>query len=216
MNTTGWSYSAYSTYETCPRKYRYAYVERLPQPTSPAAERGKKIHAKGEQYLLGGLDTPPAEFGKFSDLMVDLRELGALPEYEIILDSSWASASKENRWLKSVIDAALIYEDNTALIIDYKTGREYPAHATQMQLYSLALRAAHPNIGDIETRLWYLDSGAESKDISTPAEDRRLQAIWTARANRMLSDSELKTSPGTHCNWCPFHTRKGGPCAGGR
>jgi len=214
MIVKGWSYSAYSTYNTCARKYLYAYIEKLPQPKHPAAERGVTTHKKGEDFLLGKIAECPPEFHKFKALMLDLRELEAQPELEIILDSGWSPAPKEQRWLKGVIDAAVIYEDNTGCIVDFKTGKQYPEHETQIQLYALMLRALHPEIGDIETRLWYLDQGHESKDISIAANDSHLRSIWSSRANKMLTDENFALNPGRHCYWCPFHVRKGGPCDG--
>ena len=45
-----WSYSAYALYDQCPAKYRYAKIDKLPEPRSEALERGDRIHKEVEAY----------------------------------------------------------------------------------------------------------------------------------------------------------------------
>ena len=45
------SYSSVSTYATCARQWRYAYVDRLPRPTTPALAFGSAWHATIETVL---------------------------------------------------------------------------------------------------------------------------------------------------------------------
>ena len=49
MKTNGivrsWSYSALSQYEKCPAQYKYARIEKRPQPSSPVLEKGNFFHA---------------------------------------------------------------------------------------------------------------------------------------------------------------------------
>lgn len=209
-----WSYSAYSKHATCPRAYMHAYVERLPQPQHPKAERGIRIHKEAELYIIGEAALPPAEMQYFRDDLDALRQQGAAAEYEITLTRAWGPADDATRWLKCVIDAVTVYDDGSARVIDFKTGRPYPEHAAQMQLYPLALRSEIPEIGNITTELWYVDEKTKSVDVSVPQADDRLRKIWTARADKMLNDTEFRKTPGRHCNWCGFYVIKGGPCTG--
>lgn len=214
---TSWSYSAWSTYDTCPRKYYYHYIEKLPQPDTPALANGKRVHKLAEDYVAGRLNALPVELGKFVGPFEDLRALEAVPEREIILSSEWVPISNlSEKWLKCILDAAIVYPDGTADIVDYKTGRAYPTHSLQMQLYALALMSAEPGLKTVTTRLWYLDSGEETKDTMLAAASCALQSLWSKRAQIMLADVRFQSSPGRWCRWCPQHIDAGGPCRGNR
>ena len=56
-----WSYSKLGTYESCPKKAYYRYIEKLPEEKHPAAERGIKIHNLAEQYITGEIKEIPRE-----------------------------------------------------------------------------------------------------------------------------------------------------------
>ena len=52
-NIDRWSYSRLGTYESCPKKAYYSYVEKIPQEQHPAAQRGTRIHQLAEDYIVG-------------------------------------------------------------------------------------------------------------------------------------------------------------------
>lgn len=53
------SFSRVDTYRRCPRKYRYAYVDGLPQPPSPHLSFGSSVHAALESWWDRKLPDPP-------------------------------------------------------------------------------------------------------------------------------------------------------------
>jgi len=202
---TTWSYSALSTYQQCPKKYDFAYVQKLPQEYAPAAERGKAMHADAEAYLRGTQQELAPSLGRFRRLFEDLRSMSATAEHVVTVDRNWDPAGE--RWLKAIMDATLIYPDGTADVVDYKSGRPYPGHAQQMMLYGTTLIAAYPQVTHVTTRLWYLDSGAETKGEVTAQAAEASRRIFTKMADTMLADEDLRPTPGAHCRWCPFKTQ---------
>ena len=48
-----WGYSKLETFEKCPQKFKYQFIDKLPQPGSAAMERGSKMHESIESYLNG-------------------------------------------------------------------------------------------------------------------------------------------------------------------
>jgi putative RecB family exonuclease len=54
------SFSRVDTYQTCPLKYRYAYVDKLPSAPSPQLSWGSSIHAALETWWSQKLPEPPA------------------------------------------------------------------------------------------------------------------------------------------------------------
>ena len=48
-----WSFSSLQSFEQCPRKVAFRQVDKIPEPSSPAAERGSEIHNLAERYVRG-------------------------------------------------------------------------------------------------------------------------------------------------------------------
>ena len=45
---TTWSYSRWTTYEDCPARARYKFLDRLPDPSGPGEDRGTALHKAAE------------------------------------------------------------------------------------------------------------------------------------------------------------------------
>ena len=46
-------FSKLDSYRECPQKFHFQFVQKLPQPGSPAMERGSRMHESCEMYLNG-------------------------------------------------------------------------------------------------------------------------------------------------------------------
>ncbi|QBI18261.1 PD-(D/E)XK nuclease family protein [Egibacter rhizosphaerae] len=53
------SFSRVDTYRRCPRQYRYAYIDKLPQPPSPHLSFGSSVHGALERWWDRKLPDPP-------------------------------------------------------------------------------------------------------------------------------------------------------------
>ncbi len=51
-----WSYSALKVFEECPYRTYISRVKKIPEPSSPAADRGSQIHDEAEQYVDGRIE----------------------------------------------------------------------------------------------------------------------------------------------------------------
>lgn len=222
---TAWSYSRLSTYEKCALQARYKYIDKLPEPESEALEGGKEAHDIIAQYLRG--DRPLIEPGQpsdvpgwmyFAQLLNDLRSMQPQIEQQWGFDREWRPTGWFGRdtWFRSVLDAALIYGDNTADVIDHKTGKPYPPDtAKQAELYAISIVRRYPDVSHVTVRFWYLDPaqrGAEAVYRFSQAQAQGLIPRWERKAERMLNDGIMAPRPGEHCKWCPFAKSKGGPC----
>jgi len=129
---TAWSYSRLSCWESCPRQFKYRNIDKRSEPKGPPLLRGIKIHNQLEKYLTGKTDLVPHSCAPMADMLEDLRELDPIVEEKW----SFTSAMKNTTWmaknvyLRVVLDAALIYEDKTADVIDHKTGKFRPNDKT--------------------------------------------------------------------------------------
>lgn len=213
-----WSYSRYSTYETCPLQAKYKYIDKLPEETSDAMERGRHVHDDLAAYLRGDIPDEVAPetlvgWEHFGDLLEALRDLEPLVEQQWGYERSWLPGAwfGPEVWFRAVVDAAVVYEDHTADVVDHKTGKARPEHAQQAELYAIATMLRYP-VRAVTVRFWYLDQGAESVYRFVKKDQAPLIAKWNGRVKRMLTDEIMAPKPGHHCNWCSFAKSKDGPC----
>lgn len=213
-----WSYSRYATYATCPFQAKCKFVDKLPEEEGPALQRGKDAHDDAAAYLRGDMtDEQAAEripgWGDFADVFRQLRSLEPLVEQQWGFGKNWAPTTwfgKDVRF-RSVLDAAAIYADGTADVVDHKTGKPRPDHGQQAELYAISVMLRH-HVNQVTVRFWYLDHGSESVYRFSKSDVEPLIAKWDKATKRMLSDTIMAPKPGAHCNWCSFAKSKDGPC----
>lgn len=213
-----WSFSRWKTYEDCPRKAKYKNVDGLPDPSSPAGERGNRIHDEGKQYLDRKKRVVPDAFKKFP--LQRLRDAGARGEAELAFDRKWRPTQwfAPNAWVRIKVDALLlVVARGLAGVVDYKTGKyrpDDPEYGLQLDLYAVGAFAANERIERARPELWFLDHAIiEEQDSDYERKDfKLLKESWEERVEPMFADTIFATKPGPHCRWCPYAASKGGPC----
>lgn len=218
---TAWSYSRLSAYEKCALQAKFKYIDKLPEPTSDALERGSQDHETLAQYLRGDQDAAlnaiPG-WAHFGSLLNDLRSLEPQVEQQWGFNRAWEPTGwfGKDTWFRSVLDAALVYGDDTGDVIDFKTGKPYPQDtAKQAELYAISMVRRYPALTHVTVRFWYVDpqqKGAEAVYRFSHDQAEAAMPKWEKKAERMLSDEIMAPRPGEHCKWCPFAKTKGGPC----
>lgn len=128
------------TFETCPKKFYFKYVQNIsvPQPVS-FFEKGKKIHALANYYLKGA---------DISNMLQELTEHES-QIWEKLLNSEFfqktyvnseynLSAGVGGFWVGGRLDA-LMKDDENYYILDYKTGSipKNPEYDFQTMVYLL-------------------------------------------------------------------------------
>lgn len=71
-------------------------------------------------------------------------------------------------WVRIKLDALVFEEDNSARVIDYKTGKKWGneiTHGQQCLLYAIGTFYRYPEIEAVQTELWYLDKQQTTKKI---------------------------------------------------
>ena len=81
------SYSALKVFEECPYRSYIQRGKKVPEPSSPAADRGTQIHQEAEDYVKGELGELPDSLKKFKDDFEELRNLYA--EAQVELEGEW-------------------------------------------------------------------------------------------------------------------------------
>jgi ATP-dependent exoDNAse (exonuclease V) beta subunit len=130
------------TYQTCPRKYFYQYIEKIQIPHSAMIfEKGKKIHALANYFLQGV---------NISRIETALNEVEK-QSWQTLLDNPFfkkdclhseytLSCKIDEYWIGGRLDA-VVHDDEDYYILDYKTGSipKNPEYDFQTMIYLLAL-----------------------------------------------------------------------------
>jgi hypothetical protein len=210
MKPTRWSYSSLSTYEECPAKWRYEYIDGIRPPPSPAMERGTMLHSMCEKVLNGEMETP-GELAQIGRVLERLKANEAKPERAWRLDSEWRPVDSGS-WLIGIIDVHF-FKDGALHVYDFKSGRSYPSHSKQLELYSLIGLCTFPEVPRAEVGAIYIDTGKlQRRRTISRAEAPALLENWTGRARKMFADDELLATPGSGCYWCQHKDSMGGQC----
>lgn len=208
-----WSYSALSTYEACPAQYKYSYLDDLPRESGPYAERGTRLHSAAEDFLNGSNEMLPNDFKHVLKHMEELREKKAQAEAVVMATKDWGITEDKNEaWVKAIVDAHYLDGDDRLRLVDFKTGRWYPDHAKQLQLYAVLMFLKYPEVRRIDVSALYIDQGfydSQNTYIRTMFEP--LKADWERRAQVMYNDNDFLPTPSKNaCNWCSY--KAGKPC----
>lgn len=218
---TSWSYSRYADYKRCPLYFKKKHVDKDPRTksSSPAMARGSDVHKKGEVYLGTPKAKLPPEYVHFKDEMAQLRGLDPLVEQQWGFTADWKPATATPRdpegwfapdtWLRIVTDVTVVYDDNTADIIDFKTGKMYGTNQDQMDLFSCGPFMKFPNVNHVTTRLWYLDipdptgTGANAVVQEFTRKDfDKIRKRWDKAIVPMFNDVKFAPTPNEKCKWC--------------
>lgn len=212
---TRWSYSSLSTYEECPAKWKYSYVDGLEDPPSPAMERGIRLHSLCESVLNDHSEVVPVELAGIERIIGRLRANDAQSEKAWRLNSDWLPV-ESGSWVLGIIDVHFL-RNGVLHIYDFKSGRPYPSHKKQLELYSLIGLRINQDVDRVECGAIYIDTGKIGYRRTMAREEAApLITSWTGRAARLFADEELAPKPGSGCYWCAYKDSLGGPCVAWR
>jgi len=211
-----WSYSRLKTFEGCPKKAEYAYIQRIKEPGNKAMDRGKDIHKLCEEYIRGRFDDDiPKELADFQEAFELLKDLHL--KGHVLCEGDWAFTTDweptgwfdHDTWGRAKVDAFVHIEgEDNARVIDFKTGKydgNQEGHREQCELYASIVFNRLPELKTITTELWYLDHGKLDRyqyDKETvEAKKQRLND----RAVFMTTTTEFPAKPSERkCKWCYF------------
>lgn len=214
---TAWSYSRWADYEQCPLMFKLKHIDRIKPPSSPQMQRGTDIHKEGEEFLKNKRKRKvPDSYAHFAGRMLELRTLNPVCELQEGFTKDWTPTGwfDKDTWLRIVCDVRVEYDDDTADIIDFKTGKKYDTNEHQMELFSTAPFMKLPNLQKVTTRLWYLDVPKDNEVIReyTRKDYEAIRKDWTKRVRPMFNDKRFAPRPNPKCRWCHFRKENGGPC----
>lgn len=235
-----WSFSQWESYNSCPARWNYASVQKLPRlPPGPAAARGLLIHDTVESYITGRADEAglhAAVKRKFLPVLDSFRDHPngeRHTELKLGLDREWnvslvgdAAVTNKKSWCIMVFDAIRVggpwqgqgkgSGPNIAYIGEWKSGKPKDTHIDQRKLYILGAFAKWEGLDEVHATTYYLeDTHPPQRTVAKASAVDKLKSLWQGRVDQMDRDAICGPKPGIHCNWCDFAKKRGGPCAFG-
>lgn len=218
---TAWSYSRFACYALCPLQFKLRYIDKVPEPTSPAMVRGNEIHKQLAAFVTnkGPL---PAEI-KSANHRSLCGEIAAWLAEDKVVEQQWGFTAQwaptawfgKTTWYRQVLDVGVMYEDLTGEVIDWKTGKRYVSNADQMELCALSFMCQYKLTKHVTTRLVYVDQGNDSADDVAEfpvAVKQHLKEKWEAKVAPMFSDTAFLPRPNDKCRFCAFSRSNSGQC----
>lgn len=204
-----WSYSALTSYETCPhRHYLTRVAKTVKEQEGEAARWGKRVHQAFEDRIKTGKPLPTG-LTQWEPMMQRLEggKGEILAETQIALDENYQPVEWFDRrvWVRCVIDFGAI-NGSHAVLLDYKTGKPKP-DSDQLRLFAAVIMALRPEVQTVSTGFVWL----KTKNIYTEEFTRdQLPSLWQTflprvqRLGRSLEQDDWPKRPSGLCrNWCP-------------
>lgn len=205
-----WSYSALSLFQQCPKKYYELRVAKsIVEPASKHMLYGHEVHKAAELYVRD--DTPlPGHLRHLQPVLEQVKGLAGetFCEREMALTEELEPCDfhSRERWWRGIADVLKVGDD-TASVLDYKTGSPKYPDTKQLEILSLAVFAHHPEVQSIKAALLFT-----SHDIVVQADFKRTQIdkLWvkwraeTTRLGEAYSNGVWNPKPNFTCRgWCP-------------
>jgi RecB family exonuclease len=196
-----WSFSSIKTFEQCPKKYYHLKVAKDIKEDQNAEHLiyGTRFHEAAEFYIRDNKSLP-SEFSYAQKTLDKLKAMEGekLCEYRMGLTENLEACpfEAENAWWRGVADL-IILRGNTALVLDYKTGKSVKyADKGQLELMALAVFKHFSQINYVKAGLLFVIANAFPKAEYSREDEPTLWQKW-------LTDyAKMKTAYSTNV-WNP-------------
>jgi DNA helicase-2/ATP-dependent DNA helicase PcrA len=209
------------TLASCPRRFYWSEIERLPRRPSPWLRHGVAVHRQIELHNLGRMafdDLDPDQYDGVDDAGGDP---GAADPLETFRASRFAEARP--RFVETPIDLRIgparirgridaIYEPDPGHweIVDFKSGRRRDHRGALAQLQAYAVAAADGAVAaepprSMEVTFAYLGSGAVEEVTHAVTPEWLVAAReHLGRLVEAMTGDEFEPAPGSQCPRCDF------------
>lgn len=208
-----WSFSTLKSFEDCKFRVWLSKVEGAPRaPNGQAAARGIRVHDAAEKYVKGELAELPEELENFRGSFETLRL--RYGEGVVSLEEDWGFTrdwepvdwKHPDLWAKMKLDAIEFDGEDSAYVIDYKTGKKMGneiKHTDQGICYAIGTMMKYPNIESIQVEFWYLDKNEKLMKLYNRNQLMMLVPNLERRAHTLTSCKTFDPNPNEHtCRWC--------------
>lgn len=209
VNELKWSYSGLKDYQNCPKQYHEVKVlKRYEKRPTKQMLYGTEVHSALEDYVKAGKPLPK-NYERFRHMLDPLAEMAGTkyPEHRMALthDRRPCTFGAANYWVRGIADLLVIDED-TAFIVDYKTGSNRYPDPKQLQLMALMAFEHFPEVKGIKAGLLFVmhDHFVTSEYKRDDKDKLWLDFMPTLERLSLSHKNEVwQENPTPLCGWCP-------------
>jgi len=227
------SASAVKTYDQCPRKYFYTYIERAARKEWDHFDLGNLCHKTLEIFhtiymeegtnkkslasLMGrSFEEARKEYKHVTyDMMAEAKDLCAgyldkmkLDGMPIVkgVETSFNFNIGENIKLRGFLDRLDLMKDGRFHIVDYKTTKNTKyLDEFQLLVYGLWLQTKYPDVENFKGSYVLLRHGSKLKEYEFNTQDlARIKKDLINYAEKIRTENVWEPVPTRLCNWCDF------------
>lgn len=227
------SASSIKTYEQCPKKYYFTYIEKVPRQEWDHFDLGNLCHKSLEIFhkiymeegnkkgslnklMSHSFSTAKKEFEKISaELRDEAKSL--LMDYLKVMVSNGMPLVKgvetpfnfkitDQILLRGFIDRLDLSKDGKFHIVDYKTTKNTKyLDPFQLLIYGLWLKNQYPDMEKFKASYVLLRHSSKTKDYEFNSEDlKKAEKEIISYANKIKVEDQWMPVPTALCNWCDF------------
>lgn len=210
-----WSYSALTSFETCPHRHFKTKIEKsVIEPQTDALTWGNKVHKSLEVRVKAGFPLP-TDMRQWEPIAVAIdksRQLGGKVDTELkmAINDNFKPVSyfAKDCWSRSITDVS-VEKGDKIWVGDYKTGK--PTPDSQQLMLSAAFVFHHkPYINTVQNSFIWLKSGGMSTETYHRDDVSKIWQEFMPRVERLKTAIELDKFPknpsGLCREWCPVKT----------
>lgn len=208
---TPWSFSVLTMFEQCRKKYYHLKVTKdVKDSDSSFSIEGKEVHDAMFKRVINGvpLPLPIRQYEKIAARFAGTKG-EKHGEMKLCLNKKFEPVDwfASDAWVRAIVDL-LIVRGDTAIIVDWKTGKKR-VDWTQLKLSAAVLSRLMPEINNFKlVFVWLRNSDVSSESISKG----EIRGLWTDLLPRVKAIELAKQTtefPATEsglCRFCPVHS----------
>ena len=204
-----WSYTALTSFETCPRRHYLTRVTKtIVEQPSEQMTWGNTVH-KALELRLKGEAGLPASLGHLEPTVQNIlsRDGVRLVEERLTINQNFTAVKwrAPDAWCRGVIDVGLLGTES-AFLGDWKTGNRKP-DSDQLKLFAVMAFAAYPYLQQVTTAFIWTKENKLDADSFTRDQVPEIWAEFIPRVDRMvmaIAEDKWPAKPSGLCGkWCP-------------
>ena len=188
---TPWSFSVLSLFEQCKKKYYHLKVAKdFKESDSSFSSEGKEVHDAMCKRVIKGVPLPlPIRHYEKWAAAFEKRPGEKHGEMKLCLNNKFEPVDwfAKDAWVRAIVDL-LIIDGDTAVIVDWKTGK-VRLDWTQLQLSAAVLSRLMPEIKNFKLFFVWL---RESKMCGMSMEKSDMKGVWMELLPRVREIEEAK------------------------